>query len=73
MNPYFLFSYADYYPAGGMRDFVERFATLEEAMLPQQRLDDNSEIWKAQGGDFFVVAEKSLGSKWHVCEPVESH
>lgn len=36
---YWLFSYDEYYPAGGMCDFEDSFDSMEEAVLAKRSID----------------------------------
>lgn len=40
MKRYLLFSYDQYYPEGGMNDFRESYATLDEAIFAQNNFAD---------------------------------
>lgn len=46
MKKYMLFCYDQYYPTGGMGDFVASFDSLEDAILKaKERGDDYREIY----------------------------
>lgn len=54
MKRYWLFLGEDYYPGGGMHDFIDSFSSVEDATAAAK-----SQI-KASGGDYYTW--------WHVAD-----
>ena len=45
MKRYILFASLNYYPQGGMDDFIKDFETLEEAKKHAEKYYDTSDYW----------------------------
>jgi hypothetical protein len=61
MKRYWLFQFDQYYPQGGMNDFVESFDSLEEALVHYKKLKNHFK------GDYYHIFDsqnQTIISKW---------
>lgn len=63
MKRYFLFEYDDYYPGGGMNDFVGDFDTIEEA-LSRYTVKPDGRYSRWFKGDYEVGNIQLWDSRW---------
>lgn len=63
---YHLFSFSDYYPCGGMADFIKSFATLEEAKaaMPGNGFPDEANIAMSTPEGLKRVADWTRREGW---------